>query len=102
MVVVHQAVQPDAIVGASRSLVEGDWTWPVHGMRHPPQHGTSGWYIWSGDLSDGDDFFVPWHAAHLVEQCPAVQNFLALPPGSRFLIAPGHEDVWKGPSLLDV
>jgi hypothetical protein len=28
--------------------------------------------------------------------------YLSLPPGWRFLIAPGHEDVWEDQSLFDM
>jgi hypothetical protein len=28
--------------------------------------------------------------------------YLALPPGWRFLLAPGYEDVWYDPTLLDL
>lgn len=92
----------DEIVGVSASLLTDGWEWPVHGLRHPPQNGTSGWYIWTGELSDADDFFQPLHAAHLVQRCPEIERYLDLPPGSRFLTAPGYEDVWTDDSLLDV
>ena len=97
--------QPDESVdklGASRSLVDGDWEWPIHGLRHPPEAGTSGWYVWTGDLSEAADFFQPLHAAHLVERVPLLSRFLSLPPGTRFLLAPGHEDVWTDEALLKV
>jgi hypothetical protein len=90
------------MVGASRSLISGDWVWPVHGLRHPPEVGTSGWYVWTGDFSEAEDFFKAWHVSHLVEQVPNVKHLLDLPPGSRFLIAPDYEDVWDDPGLLDV
>ncbi|WP_437180669.1 immunity protein Imm33 domain-containing protein [Paenarthrobacter ureafaciens] len=90
------------MLGASRSLIENEWEWPVHGLRHPPERGTSGWYVWTGDLSQDDDFFQPWHASHLVERCPSLGHLLRLPPGTRFLFAPGYEDVWEDPSLLEV
>ena len=89
-------------LGVSRSLIDGRWDWPVHGLRHPPEEATSGWYIWTGELTEADDFFMPLHAEHLTERCPIVAKFLALPPGSRFLVAPGHEDVWTDESLLDL
>jgi hypothetical protein len=88
-------------LSASRSLIDRQWDWPVHGLRHPPEAGTSGWYIWTGEFSDADDFFQALHADHLVERCPPIAKLLSLPPGSRFLIAPGHEDVWTDRSLFD-
>ncbi|WP_455835850.1 immunity protein Imm33 domain-containing protein [Pseudarthrobacter siccitolerans] len=36
------------VLGASRPLISNDWDWPVHGLRHPPADGTSGWYVWTG------------------------------------------------------
>ena len=35
------------------------------------------------------------HAVHLADHCPSVLPYLGLPPGWRFLIAPGYEDVWQ-------
>src|SRR5207249_10079546 len=62
---------------------------PVNGLRHPPDPGTTGWFIWAGEeLSTADDFFEPLHVFHLPEICPDVLPYLALPPGWRFLIAP--------------
>jgi hypothetical protein len=90
------------VLGASRSLIMNEWDWPVHGLRHPPSGGTSGWYVWTGELSKEDDFFRPWHASHLVERCPELGHLLDLPPGTRFLVAPGYEDIWEDPSLLDI
>lgn len=73
---------------------------PINGVRHAPVAGTSGWYIWAGEeLSKEDDFFVPLHVCHLDEWCPAVLPYLELPPGWRFLIAPGNEDIWFDPDL---
>lgn len=82
---------------ASRGLVE----WPVHGLRHPPQGDTSGWYLWTGDLGDRDDFFVPLHPSHLADLIPDVLRELSAPPGTRFLLAPGYRDVWFDPALLN-
>jgi hypothetical protein len=74
---------------------------PLHGLRHPPEHGTSGWYVWGGaELSPDPDFFQPLHVHHLAKHCPDVMPYLALPPGYRFLIDADHEDVWTDPSLL--
>jgi hypothetical protein len=76
---------------------------PINGLRHPPNPGTCGWYIWSGEhLSDEPDFFNPLHVSHMKEWCPEVSPYLALPAGWRFLYAPGHIDVWYDPSLLEL
>lgn len=76
---------------------------PLNGLRHPSKSGTCGWYIWGGsEMSLASDFFDALHVHHLTEDCPAVLPYLALPPGYRFLIAPGHEDVWEDLSLLQV
>jgi hypothetical protein len=76
---------------------------PINGLRHPPQGDTTGWYIWSGEeLSTDAGVFVARHAFHLNDRCPEIVKYLGLGPGWRFLIAPGHEDVWFDPSLLDV
>jgi hypothetical protein len=74
---------------------------PINGLRHPPVGDTTGWYIWAGEeLSDKDDFFRPVHVSHLVEEIPALEKYLALPPGWRFLVAGDYQDIWFDPSLL--
>lgn len=75
---------------------------PINGLRHPPVGDTTGWYIWSGEeLSSDPDFFQPLHVAHLPDWSPDIVKYLGLPPGWRFLVAPGYEDVWYDASLLD-
>src|SRR5262249_45533252 len=76
---------------------------PLNGLRHPAEAGTCGWYIWGGEvLREDANFFQPIHVVHLGDHCPEAVPFLALPPGWRFLIAPGHVDVWKDVTLLDL
>jgi hypothetical protein len=88
-------------VGVSDGALRGDQ--PLNGLRHPPERGTTGWFIWAGtELSADPDFFKPLHLYHLRDDCPTVLPYLALPPGWRFLIAEGHEDVWFDASLLEV
>lgn len=88
-------------VGIARNVRDG--LMPIHGLRHPVEGDTAGWYIWAGEeLSSAPDFFVPLHVEHLAEWCPAVLPYLGLPPGWRFLLAGGHEDVWEDSSLLNV
>jgi len=74
---------------------------PLNGLRHPPEPGTCGWFIWGGSvLSDSPEYFKPYHVAHLQELCPQVLPFLGLSPGWRFLIHGEHVDVWFDDSLL--
>lgn len=88
-------------LGISRDVLSGGW--PLNGLRHPPGAHSCGWYIWSGKvLSQDPDFFVPVHATHLFESRPEVSQYLGLPPGWRFLIAPNYEDVWRDDSLLNI
>jgi hypothetical protein len=75
---------------------------PLNALRHSSEHDTSGWYIWGGELSDSPDFFQPLHVHHLVAHAPVIVPYLALAPGWRVLLAPGHEDVWYDPALLAV
>jgi hypothetical protein len=91
-------VDPGAVVGLGRL----DHL-PLNGLRHRPAGQSSGWYIWSGgDIPSDPDFFRPVHIEHLPAAAPAVMRYLALPPGWRFQVAPGHEDVWADDALLDV
>jgi hypothetical protein len=75
---------------------------PINGLRHPPRSNTTGWYVWAGEeLSTAADFFRPVHVEHLAEIMPAIMPYLGLPPGWRFQVASGHEDVWFDASLLN-
>jgi hypothetical protein len=91
----------DLKVGIARNALTGPW--PINGLRHPPAGDTTGWYLWTGEeLSADPDFFVPLHVQHLEAARPEVVKYLALPPGWRFLIADGYEDVWYDPNLLAI
>jgi hypothetical protein len=74
---------------------------PLNGLRHPPTVDTNGWFIWAGEFSEEPDFFSPLHTSHLEDQLPQVLEYLGLPPGSRFLLANDHVDVWFDESLLN-
>jgi hypothetical protein len=88
-----------SMLGVSEGVLKGEQ--PVHGLRHPSENGTCGWYLWTGEFSDTDDFFQPLHVSHLYERKHAVIPYLGLPPGWRFLIADQYEDVWFDAALLD-
>lgn len=68
---------------------------PINGLRHP-EHGTmNGWYIWSEDWSNSNDFFTPYCIEHLIELKPEISKYLSLDIGFRFQInSNGFEDVW--------
>jgi hypothetical protein len=89
---------PDSRISVAQGALEGRW--PLHALRHPVVGTQNGWYVWSGELSDAEDFFAPMHVEHLAEKLPAIVPYLWLPPGSRVLLAPDYEDVWEDPSLL--
>ena len=89
------------LAGVGRDLAYGAVvSWPVHGLRHPPSGDTSGWYLWTGERSDAADFFVPLHPEHFIARVPGLVAELPAPPGTRFIIAPGHRDVWFDETLL--
>lgn len=75
---------------------------PLNGLRHPDAGDTSGWYLWRGEsLNAEPGFFAPLHVEHVGDRSPEAVPYLALPPGWRFLIADGYEDVWFDPALID-
>ena len=89
----------NAKLGISDNFFSGDL--PLNGLRHPPERGTSGWYLWAGEqFSDEPDFFRSLHVFHLLERCPQLACYLGLAPGWRFLVAGEYEDVWYDEALL--
>ena len=86
-------------VGIAESVGAG--VLPINGLRHNPDDGTSGWFIWAGEeYSDAQDFFKPLHIEHLNDWNPIIAKYLGLAPGWRFLITDSYEDVWFDESLL--
>ena len=79
-----------------------DGIYPLTAVRHPVEHGTSGWYVWAGAYSEADDFYVPVHTGHLETYCPDLVPFLAMPPGWWFEFhADGQVNAGFDPELLD-
>lgn len=90
---------PDSIIGlAIDSLDNGI----IHGLRHPNENNTNGWYIWSGDYSASLDFFLPICIKHLDKYIKFdLTEYLDLPPGYRFLIdGNNYKDVWFDEKLI--
>jgi len=76
---------------------------PLNGLRHPPDSGTCGWFLWAGgELSQESDYFNSLHVFHLIEKYPKVLKYFGLPPGWRFLFANDYEDVWFDEQLLNI
>lgn len=76
---------------------------PINGLRHPQEKGTTGWYIWTGEFSNTDDFFKPICAEHLLQIRPDIIKYFGLEVGYRFLIDDkGYEDVWFDEKLLTI
>ena len=85
------------------ALTTMDGRQPLNALRHPPEGGACGWYVWAGeDFPTADDAFAPVHVAHVPQHCPALAPFLGLGPGWRVLLAPDYADVWYDSALLDV
>ena len=92
---------PGSKLGISLNVQEG--MFPINGLRHPPGGDTNGWYIWDGEtMSKDPGFFKPLHVEHAAAWCADIVKYLALPPGWRFLIGPGYEDVWFDADILEI
>lgn len=88
----------DSKVGIALSTLD---RLPLTAIRHRPENGTCGWYIWGGDYSSDPNFFQALHVVHIPKYCPAIISYLALAPGWGVILAPGHEDVWFDEGLLN-
>ena len=96
---IWQPVHNDLIVGVSTDLSST----PLNGLRHPADIGTTGWFIWSGEFSDDENFFKPICVRHLLQTRPDVVIYLGLNVGFRFLIdGQSYQDVWYDESLLKI
>ncbi|EJL74395.1 immunity protein Imm33 domain-containing protein [Chryseobacterium populi] len=93
-------VSPDCLIALGKNF---NPSLQINGLRHPRTESLCGWYIWSGEDFNQEefDFFEPSHACHLLDQAPFIIQYLGLPAGNRFLIdSKGYEDVWFDEELL--
>lgn len=73
---------------------------PLNAVRHNPENGTCGWYIWGGgEMSTEPEFFQPLHFSHIFERLSNLVPYLSLAPGWHVLLAPNYEDVWYEEAL---
>ena len=90
---------PNQVIGLADNINDI----PIHGLRHPIENNSTGWYVWSKDFSSESDFFKPHHTAHLIDIKPQLLKYLGLPIGYRFLIDDkGYEDIWYDETLLSI
>jgi hypothetical protein len=83
-------------IGVSDNLTSD----PIHGLRHSRDTRTTGWFIWTGEYSEAEDFFKPVCAEHLLQIRPQIIKYLGLDVGFRFLTDNnGYEDVWYDETL---
>lgn len=76
---------------------------PLNGLRHNPEDGTTGWFIWSGEYEEREDFFKPICAEHLLEKKPEIIKYLGLDVGFRFLTGKeNYEDVWFDKKISEI
>lgn len=76
---------------------------PINGLHHPKHGKMNGWYVWSGEWSDADDFFEPLCLEHLIELKPEIIKYLGLDIGFRFLTdKKGYEDVWFDQNITEL
>lgn len=94
---IHQPPAEDERLGIALGSLS---TLPLNALRHQPNSGTCGWYIWGGDYSDDPDFFQSLHVYHIAKYAPQLVKYLALAPGWRVLLAPGQTDAWYDPNLI--
>lgn len=74
---------------------------PPSGLRHRPEAGPSGSYIWARTMiREAAEFFDPLHHRHMTTHGAAPVLSLAPPPDLRFVGAPGRMDAWFDPELL--
>jgi hypothetical protein len=66
------------------------------GLRKQPDAENVSWFIYGGELEEGEDFFDVISVKELEDVFPDAIPYLALEQGFRFMIdADDYEDVWK-------
>ncbi|MDD2940060.1 MAG: hypothetical protein PHW49_04905 [Acinetobacter harbinensis] len=70
---------------------------PIVGIRKKPEPEENvAWFIYGGEMGEGEDFFETMTVRELQDILPEVLPYLALAEGFRFMIdREDYEDVWK-------
>jgi hypothetical protein len=87
-------VNGDDVVAVAVHTLNQD---PIVGIRRIAETAENvSWYIYGGELPEGDDFFETMSIKKLQDIIPEVLPYLALDVGYRFMIdGDDYEDVWK-------
>ncbi|ALH96032.1 hypothetical protein [Acinetobacter equi] len=87
-------VKGDDVVAVAVHTLNQD---PIVGIRKPVETEENvSWYIYGGELQEGEDFFETMTVKKLQDIIPEVLPYLALDIGYRFMIdGDDYEDVWK-------
>ena len=99
--VIPNKPDPDSMIGLAINSLDNK---VINGLRHPIEGNSNGWYIWSGEYSESEDFFAPVCIKHLQNYFDIdLIEYLDLPVGYRFLIDDNsYEDVWFDKNLLNI
>lgn len=87
-------VQGDDVVAVAVQTLKQD---PIVGLRNRPEPEQSvSWFLYGGELAEGEDAFETMTVRELQDILPQVLPYLALDVGFRFMIdGDDYEDVWK-------
>ncbi|WP_445115933.1 immunity protein Imm33 domain-containing protein [Acinetobacter sp. WZC-1] len=88
--------EEDVIALATQTLTRE----PIVGLRKKPADDGVAWFIYGGELEEGEDFFETMTVRELEKILPEVVPYLALEEGFRFMIdRDDYEDIWKAEQI---
>jgi hypothetical protein len=85
-------VKTGQLVAISKGIYEG--VTPVQGVRYPSPDHMSGWWLTTDEYDGNIDSLVTVHFEHIIEKCPELALYMALPFGYRFNLGGETEHVW--------
>ncbi len=87
-------VKEDDVVAVAKQTLDKE---PIVGLRKKPETDENVcWFIYGGELEEGEDFIETMTVKALEEILPEAIPYLALETGFRFMIdRDDYEDVWK-------
>ena len=92
-------VKEDDVVAIAKHTLDKE---PIVGLRKKPETDENvAWFIYGGELEEGEDFFETVTIKELEDILPEAIPYLALEEGFRFMIdRDDYEDVWKADTIL--